>query len=133
MHLLALSRRVHFRPKVCSGAASGGEESGEDWLDNRSEDNLGSVGHRQCHPEDKDELEDVVKWEPVDGVDQALKDVQEGVYDPVRQPLRVVYFIRAEQSIQGIVSGNNEASEVDQKLSTNIEEDEEEVQSCKAK
>lgn len=35
------------------------------------------------HPEDKDELEDVVEWEPVDSVDGRLNDGQEGVDDPV--------------------------------------------------
>jgi hypothetical protein len=34
-------------------------------------------------PEDKDELECVVEWEPVHGVDGALKDGQEREDDPI--------------------------------------------------
>lgn len=41
------------------------------------------LGLGESHPEDKDELEDVVEWEPVDGVNSGLDNGQEGVDDPV--------------------------------------------------
>jgi hypothetical protein len=68
-------------------------------LDHGSEDDLSSIGHGKSHPEDKDELEDIVEGyrpvsdsteegfvgltEPVDSIDQALKNVQEGIDNPV--------------------------------------------------
>ena len=38
---------------------------------------------RESHIHDEDELEGVVEWEPVSGVDSGLKHGQEGVDDPV--------------------------------------------------
>lgn len=40
-------------------------------------------GLRKSHPEDKDELEGVVEWEPVDCVNGRLEDGQEGISHPV--------------------------------------------------
>jgi hypothetical protein len=42
-----------------------------------------SPGDWECQPENKDELEGVVEWEPVDGADGALEDSQEGKDYPV--------------------------------------------------
>lgn len=42
-----------------------------------------SPSNWECQPEDKDELEGVVEWEPVDSADSALKDSQEGKDYPV--------------------------------------------------
>ena len=41
----------------------------------------------ECEPEDEDELECVVKGEPVHGADGALKDGQEGEDHPILQTL----------------------------------------------
>ena len=43
------------------GRAATLEEAGEDWLEDRSEDDLGTVGDGKGHPQDQDELEDVVE------------------------------------------------------------------------
>ena len=42
---------------------------------------------RKSHPQNEDKLEGVVEREPVHRVDGALEDRQEGVDDPVGQPL----------------------------------------------
>jgi len=101
-------------------------------LEERSEDDLGAVGHGKSHPQNQDELEDVVEWKPVDGVDEAFENGQERVHDPVRQPLSVINFTRAEQCLERVVARNDEAGEIDQELASNVEEDEEEVESPKA-
>jgi hypothetical protein len=44
------------------------------------------------------------------------------------QPLGVINLARAEQGIQGVVAGDDEASEIDEELSSNVEEDQEEVE-----
>jgi hypothetical protein len=44
------------------------------------------------------------------------------------QPLRVVNLARAEQSVQRVVAGDDEAGNVDEELSSDVEEDEEEVE-----
>jgi len=101
-------------------------------VEERSEDNLCAVGDGKGHPQDQDELEDVVEWEPVDGIDDALEDGEEGIDNPVRQPLSVINLATAEQCFERIVSRENEASKVDEELSTDVKEDEEEVESEKA-
>lgn len=92
--------------------------------------------------------------EPVDGVYCALKHGEEGVGDPVRQPLRelaqviegqnratrieephlcVIRLASAEQGLQGVVCWDNEASYIDQEMSGDVEENEEEVKGSEAK
>lgn len=61
MSLLAFHSRIGLAPKIGSCGSRLREEAGEDRLDQGAEDNLGAVGHWEGHPEDKDELEDVVK------------------------------------------------------------------------
>lgn len=110
---------------------------------------LPSLG--EGHPENEDELEGVVEWEPVDGVDGALEDGQESESDPVSQPLLrvsvktgqattrsllsvrctyvgVIGLARGEQSLERVVSWDDETSQVDEELSGNVEEDQEEVE-----
>lgn len=90
--------------------------------------------------------------EPVHCADHALNYRQEGERDPIlpqqiahqlrmfhpylgfpySQPLCIVRFADAEQGLQRIVSRNDEARQVDKELSSNVEEDEEEVEACEA-
>jgi hypothetical protein len=75
-------------------------------------------GLRKSHPEDKDELEGVVEWEPVNGVDRRLDDCEKAKGDPVLhlkyqqiakrrghaqsthgQPLRIIRLARREQRL----------------------------------
>jgi hypothetical protein len=88
---LAFHSLVRLAAEIGSSGTGRGEESGEDRLNDGSEDDLSSIGHGKSHPEDKDELEDIVEGylpvsdstkkgfvgltEPVDGIDQALKNV----------------------------------------------------------
>ena len=44
------------------------------------------------------------------------------------QPLSVVDLARAEESVQGVVTGDDEAGDVDKELSGDVEEDQEEVE-----
>jgi len=82
-------------------------------------------------PKDEDELECVVEWEPVDSIDGTLKDSEESKHNPVCKPLSVVGFAHAEESLERIVTRDNESSKIGQQLSSDIEEDEEEVDSDK--
>lgn len=59
--LLALSSRVDLGSEVCCSRATGGEESGKDWLNNRLEDDLSAASDWEGHPEDEDKLEGVVE------------------------------------------------------------------------
>ena len=59
--LLVLSRGISLCSEVSRGGARGGEESGKDRLNNGSENDLSAAGHRESHPEYKDELEDIVE------------------------------------------------------------------------
>lgn len=60
-HLLTLRGRISLGSKVGGGRSGGREESSENWLNDGSEDDLSTVGGGESHPEDKDELEDVVE------------------------------------------------------------------------
>jgi len=57
------------------GGATRVEVLGKDWLEKRSEDNLSTRSLGKSHPEDENEFEGIVEWEPVDGVDSTFKDV----------------------------------------------------------
>jgi len=130
--LLVLCRGVSLRSEISRCRAGAGEEPSEDWLDDGSEDNLGAIGHWKSHPQDEDELEDIVEWEPVDSVDQAFKDIQEGVNNPVCQPLSVVDLVRTEKSVQGIVAGKDKTGEVNEEFTSDVEEHQEEVEAGQA-
>jgi len=84
--------------EVLRGGA-GVEIAGEDGLEEGSEDDLGAGGLGKSHPEDKDKLESVVEGEPVDGVDRALEESQEGIYDPVSKPLSIIGRLGCEEGI----------------------------------
>jgi len=108
------------------------EVAGKDGLEEGAEDNLGTIGLGKSHPENEDELECVVEGEPVDGTDGALKDVQERIDYPVRQPLGIVDAATGEQGVQRVVSWDDKANGVHKELSSDVEEDEEEVQCTKS-
>jgi len=127
--LQVLGCRVCLGAEVGRGGAGLAEEAAEKWLKQGVEDDLGTASLGKGHPQDEDELERVVKWEPVDGIDGALKDGEEGKADPVGQPLSVIGGSGAEQCLDTIVSWNDETSRVDEEFSGNVEEDEEEVDS----
>ena len=59
--LLALRCRVGLGANIRRGGAGVNEEAREDWVQESAEDNLGAVCHWEGHPEDQDELEDVVE------------------------------------------------------------------------
>lgn len=76
------------------------EEARENWLNEGTEDDLGTAGLRERHPKDENELEGVVeglRWsaqvgraitvaqltEPVHSIDHAFNDGQECVDDPI--------------------------------------------------
>jgi hypothetical protein len=126
--LLRLASRVNLGAEIGSSRARLGEVAGEDRLEEGAEDDLsaGSLGKR--HPEDQNKLEGVVEGEPVHGADSALEDRQEGIDNPVRKPLSVIDLAGGEQSVQGVVAGDDESSNVDKELASNVEEDEEEVE-----
>ena len=60
-------RLLAFESSIGSGADLGGcgrlvlEEAGEKRVEERLEDNLSAIGDRESHPQDQDELEDVVE------------------------------------------------------------------------
>ena len=90
------------------------------------------LGLWESHPEDKDELEGVVEWEPVDSVHGALEKGKEGVDDPVGEPLGVIGLAGREQRIERVVCWDGEADSVDEEVGADVEEDKEEVESAEA-
>jgi len=129
---VGLRRLVCLGTEVRGGRAGGLKIAGKDRLDQRSENDLSATSLRKSHPQNENELEGVVEWEPVDGIDGALNDGQKGIHHPVRQPLSVICCLGAEQSFQGVVPRNKEACEIGEEGASDVEEDEEEVDSEKA-
>jgi len=125
--------RVGLGAQVGGRRAGAREVAGEDRLDEGAEDELGSTGLRKGQPQREDELEGVVEWEPVHGVDGRFKDGQEGEDNPVGQPLGVIRLARTEKGIERVVAWDDEAGEVGQEGAGNVEEDEEEVEADEAK
>jgi len=130
--LRGLASGVGLSAEVGGSGASLGEVAREDGLEERAENHLSTSSLGKSHPEDEDELEGVVEGEPVAGVDGALENGQEGKCYPVCEPLGVIDLARGEQGLQRVVAGNDESGNVDKELSSNVEEDEEEVETGKA-
>ena len=112
--------------------------------------------HGQGQPQEKDELEDKVEGKPVNNVEEALDDGEEGEDDPVlqterqqiirhqvrddgppwkwgrrgthRQPLRVVIRRGGEEGVERVVARDDEAGKVGEQLAAEVEDDEEEVE-----
>ena len=59
--LLALGCTVDFSAQIRRRGTTLAEESGEDRLNERAEDDLSTTGLRKGHPQDKDEFEGVVE------------------------------------------------------------------------
>jgi len=114
------------------GWGATGEVAGEDWLEEGAEDDLSTTGLGKGHPENEDELESVVEREPVNGVHSALENCQEGVDNPISQPLGIIARLRSEQSLEGVVGWDGEADGLDEEVGGDVEEDQEEVQGSEA-
>lgn len=62
-----MKRLLAFESSICLASYIGGsvtsaaEEAREDGLKEGSEDDLGTVGDRESHPQDENKLEDVVE------------------------------------------------------------------------
>lgn len=125
---MGLASCISLSAEVGSGGTRGGEVAGENGVDERAEDDLGTGGLRKGSPEDQDELEGIVEWEPIDGADSALKDSQESIDHPVSKPLSVIDLACAEQSSKRVIAGNDKASDIDQELAGDVEKDEEKVE-----
>jgi len=125
--LQVLGKVLSLRLQMGRGGIS--EVAAEKRLEQGAEDDGGTTGLRQSHPDEEDKLEGVVEGEPVDGVDSTLEDGQEGESDPISDPLDIVRRLNCKQSLDGIVGGNDEANGVDEESSGNVEEDQEEVES----
>jgi len=85
--------------EVLRGGGGGGEVTGENRLEEGSENDLSASSLGKSHPEDEDELEGVVKWEPVDSVDGAFEEAQESINNPIREPLGIIGRLCGEQRI----------------------------------
>lgn len=113
--------------------ARGGEVLGKDRLKEGAEDDLGTVGLWKSHPENKDELEGVIERKPVNGTDCTLKNGQKSIDHPVRQPLGIIGSSRGKQSMKRVVCWDDKADGVDEEFGSDVEKDQKEVQSTKAK
>jgi hypothetical protein len=60
-----------------------GEVASKSRLKERSEDDLSTVEGRKREPKEEDKLENKVEGKPVDNVDEALQDGEEGKHHPV--------------------------------------------------
>lgn len=68
----------------------------------------------------------------MEGYDQASTFTVEGQGSTHGQPLGVIALAGGEESLEGVVGGDDEAGGVDEELSSNVEEDKEEVEGAEA-
>jgi hypothetical protein len=127
--LLGLVKAVSLGTEARGGRARLLEVSADGRGQERSENELGTPEGREREPEEEDELEDKVKGEPVDDLDEALDHSEQSENDPVSQPLSIILLVVAKQRTERVVGRNNEASKVGKKLTAEVEDDEEEVES----
>lgn len=128
--LFGLIAGIGLAPETSAGG--GLEVSAESGSQERSEDNLGATEDGEGEPEKEEELEDIVKGEPVNDVNEALDNSEESENDPVSQPLGVIFLVGREKGPQGVVPRDDEASEVGEELTTEVEDDEEEIEGGEA-
>lgn len=127
--LLGLVKAVSLGTEARGGRARMLEVSADGRGQERSENELGTPEGREREPEEEDELEDKVKGEPVDDLDEALDHSEQSENDPISQPLSIILLVVAKQRTERVVGRNNEASKVGKKLTAEVEDDEEEVKS----
>lgn len=108
------------------------EVTSQSWNEEGTEDEIGTLEGRERKPEEEDELEGIVEGEPVDDADEALDNGEERENDPVCKPLRVVVFRGGEKRFKRVVTRDDEAGEVGQELTAEVEDDKEEVESDQA-
>lgn len=94
---------------------------------------MGTVGLGKSHPENEAELEDIVEGEPVRSIDSTLNDGEEGVNNPVRQPLCVIGLASGEQCVERVVARDDEAGQVNKEFTGNVEENQEGVNTDQTK
>jgi len=128
---LVRGSRVNLRAEVGSSRLL--EVAREDRLEERAEDELGTTSLGKSKPEGEDKLEGVVEREPVNNRDQALKDSQKSEHNPVSEPLGIIGLAGRENSFERVVSGDDETSKVGKDLSSEVEENEEEVEADNTK
>jgi len=88
---------------------------------------MGSIGLGKSHPQNKDELEQIVEWKPVGSTDSTLNNGEESVNNPIRQPLSIINLGGGKERLQGVVSRKHEARKIDEEFSSDIEEDQEKI------
>jgi len=104
------------------------EVTGEKWIEGVAEEDLSTAELWEGEPEDTSELEEVVEWKPVGGVQGGFKNTEEREANPVGQPLGVIGLLGCEESLERVVGRNDETREIDKELTSQVKEDQEEVQ-----
>lgn len=92
-----------------------------------AEDEVGTLEDGQREPQQENELEGEIEGKPVNDVHKGLNDSKEGEHNPVCQPLRIIMLGSGEEGLEGVVAGNHKTSDVGQKLTAKVEDDEEEI------
>lgn len=128
--LLGLVEAVSLGAEARGSRASLLEVSAEGRGQERSEDELSTPEGREREPEEEDKLEDVVEGEPVDDLDETLNHSEKREDDPVSQPLSIILLVVSEEGTKRVVARDDETSEVGQKLASEVEDNEEEVESA---
>lgn len=132
--LLVLASGLGLGLQVGRGRATvATEKASEQWMDEGVEDDLSAVELGQRHPQNKDELEDIVKWEPVGGIESTFNNGEESIYHPVSQPLSIIRCSRSKQRMKRVIPGNQESRKVNKELAGNVEEHKEEVDADETK
>jgi len=131
-HLFGLIEAVSLGAEARGGRAGLLEVSPKHRGQERSENELSTTESRKREPEEEDELEDEVEGEPVDNLDEALEHSEEREDNPISQPLSIIVLVVGKERSKRVVTGNDESSQVCQKLASEVEDNEEEVESANA-
>jgi hypothetical protein len=94
---------------------------------------LGALGLREHCPEQKGQLEGVVKGDPVEkNVDKDLDNGEKGKNDPVDQPLRIVALVFGFNRLEGLEGGVEKAHKTAERGNAHAKDNKESKQKASA-
>mmetsp|Transcript_4834 Transcript_4834/g.13662 ORF Transcript_4834/g.13662 Transcript_4834/m.13662 type:complete len:228 (-) Transcript_4834:428-1111(-) len=122
---------------ILGGRVHGGIDPGfvllEEILEERIVQELGTAGLRSHAPDEEGCLEGVVEWDPIqEEVDKDLNDGEEGVHDPVDEPLGIVSAGLRLDGLERLEGRVDEADDIAESSGADTEEEDEEHESTSA-
>lgn len=93
-----------------------------------AEKKITSTSLGKTSPDEDEQLGRVPEWNPVSHTEDGLENTEETEEHPVGNPLSVIGLGSGKESMQRVVTRDNESGKVSERLASKVEDDEEEVE-----